>query len=96
MGKTCQPYHGKIADPGCVSLLLHNNVFTTVTFPVRYLDMKVRMNHNLRCIIIALFRKTLTPAPVAHENRYVMAPLEEGVYARARIREIHQIDGRLF
>ncbi|VDK67139.1 unnamed protein product [Litomosoides sigmodontis] len=39
---------------------------------------------------------TLTPAPVAHENRYVMAPLEEGVYARARIREIHQIDGRLF
>ncbi|KAL3994902.1 Tudor domain family protein [Acanthocheilonema viteae] len=33
---------------------------------------------------------TLTPAPVAHENRYVMAPLEEGVYARARIREIDQ------
>uniref|UniRef100_A0A158Q7I0 Tudor domain-containing protein n=1 Tax=Elaeophora elaphi TaxID=1147741 RepID=A0A158Q7I0_9BILA len=32
----------------------------------------------------------LTPAPVAHENRYVMAPLEEGVYARARIREIDQ------
>ncbi|EFO20116.1 hypothetical protein LOAG_08374 [Loa loa] len=32
----------------------------------------------------------LIPAPVAHENRYVMAPLEEGVYARARIREIDQ------
>ncbi|VIO93847.1 Uncharacterized protein BM_BM3520 [Brugia malayi] len=33
---------------------------------------------------------TLTPAPVAHENRYVMAPLEEGVYARARICEVDQ------
>ncbi|KAM3718955.1 RING finger protein [Dirofilaria immitis] len=33
---------------------------------------------------------TLIPVPVAHENRYVMAPLVEGVYARARIREIDQ------
>ncbi|CAG9540569.1 unnamed protein product [Cercopithifilaria johnstoni] len=33
---------------------------------------------------------TLIPAPVAHENRYVMAPIEDGVYARARIREIDQ------
>uniref|UniRef100_A0A8R1XMX2 Tudor domain-containing protein n=1 Tax=Onchocerca volvulus TaxID=6282 RepID=A0A8R1XMX2_ONCVO len=33
---------------------------------------------------------TLVPVPVIHENRYVMAPLEEGVYARARICEIDQ------
>uniref|UniRef100_A0A915Q867 Translocon-associated protein subunit gamma n=1 Tax=Setaria digitata TaxID=48799 RepID=A0A915Q867_9BILA len=33
---------------------------------------------------------TLTPVPVAHEDRYVMAPLGEGVYARARIRKVDQ------